>query len=83
MKNIMNYSAGFLEGVQMGKQQLMHSIGLQTIEVLKSFIEYCKKYPDQRFWQALRNWSNSDFIYIVDGKLGHMQDTFYFGERDK
>jgi hypothetical protein len=39
MKNIMNYSAGFLEGVQMGKQQLMHSIGLQTIEVLKSFID--------------------------------------------
>jgi hypothetical protein len=39
MKNIMDYSAGFLDGIQMGKQQLMHSIGLQTIEVLKSFID--------------------------------------------
>jgi len=39
MKNIMNYSAGFLDGVQMGKQQLMHSIGVQTIEILKSYID--------------------------------------------
>jgi hypothetical protein len=39
MKNIMNYSAGFLDGVQMGKQQLMHSLGVQTLEVLKTYID--------------------------------------------
>lgn len=39
MKNMMNYSAGFLDGIQMGKQELMHSIGLQTIEILKSYID--------------------------------------------
>ena len=39
MKNIMDYSAGFLDGIQMGKQQLMHSLGAQTIEVLKSYID--------------------------------------------
>ena len=39
MKNIMDYSAGFLDGIQMGKQQLMHSIGVQTIEILKSYID--------------------------------------------
>lgn len=39
MKNIMDYSAGFLDGVQMGKQKLMHSIGVQTIEILKSYID--------------------------------------------
>ena len=39
MKNIMDYSAGFLDGIQMGKQQLMHSIGVQSIELLKSYID--------------------------------------------
>jgi hypothetical protein len=39
MKNMMDYSAGFLDGIQMGKQQLMHSLGIQTIEVLKSYID--------------------------------------------
>jgi hypothetical protein len=39
MKNIMDYSAGFLDGIQLGKQELMKSIGLQTIEVLKSYID--------------------------------------------
>ena len=39
MKNMMDYSSGFLEGIQLGKQQLLHSIGVQTIEVLKSYID--------------------------------------------
>jgi hypothetical protein len=39
MKNIMDYSSGFLDGVQMGKQKLMHSIGVQTIEILKGYID--------------------------------------------
>jgi hypothetical protein len=39
MKNIMNYSSGFLEGIQLGKRQLLHSIGVQTVEVLKSYID--------------------------------------------
>jgi hypothetical protein len=32
-------------------------------EVLKSFVEYCEANPDLRFWQALRNWSDYNFIY--------------------
>lgn len=39
MRNIMEYSSGFLDGVQMGKQKLMHSIGTQTIEILKGYID--------------------------------------------
>ena len=35
----MDYSAGFLDGIQLGKQELMKSIGLQTIEILKSYID--------------------------------------------
>ena len=30
---------------------------------LESFIKYCKEHPDERFWQALRNWSEYDFIF--------------------
>ena len=32
-------------------------------EVLASFAEYCKEHPDERFWQALRNWSGYPFIF--------------------
>lgn len=30
--------------------------------VLESFTEYCRSYPEQRFWQALRNWSGQGAI---------------------
>lgn len=39
MKNMMDYSVGFLDGIQLGKQNLMQSIGIQTIEILKSYID--------------------------------------------
>jgi hypothetical protein len=39
MTNILNYSVGFLEGVQRGKTKFLHSIGVGTIEVLKDFID--------------------------------------------
>ena len=32
-------------------------------KTLADFTEYCLDHPQQRFWQALRNWSNYDFIY--------------------
>lgn len=31
-------------------------------EALESFTRYCQQNPDQRFWQALRNWSRFDRI---------------------
>ena len=45
-------------------------------ELLNSFVAYCKKYPNQRFWQALRNWADVDSIYVQnDGE--ELRDTFY------
>ena len=49
-------------------------------EVLNSFVQYCQEHPDQRFWQALRNWSGYSFLYVTKGS-GHiipkdMYDTF-------
>jgi hypothetical protein len=39
MKNMMDYSIGFLDGIQLGKKELMNSVGAKTIEVLKSYID--------------------------------------------
>lgn len=30
--------------------------------LLKSFVAYCILHPEERFWQALRNWAGADFI---------------------
>ena len=46
-------------------------------KLLKSFTQYCKDNPKERFWQAIRNWSGYGFI-IADG-----DDTFYWEGRRK
>ncbi len=51
---------------------------------LKSFTEYCQDNPELRFWQALRNWSQYNFIYgsmvgledKMDKMIG-LEDTYY------
>jgi len=52
-------------------------------KVLKDFIKYCEAHPEQRFWQALRNWSGFIKIHVFtkDSTLGW--DTFYFEGKDK
>ena len=48
-------------------------------DLLASFSAYCKAHPEQRFWQALRNWSAFAFIYagycVVEAE--GLKDTFY------
>lgn len=39
MNNILQYSFGFLEGAQKGKTKFLDSLGKETIEVLKQFID--------------------------------------------
>lgn len=29
----------------------------KNVDVLRSFVVYCKNNPEMRFWQALRNWA--------------------------
>ena len=50
-------------------------------KTLKSFVDYCLKHKDERFWQALRNWSSYNFIY-GSNYCQHLsndllEDTFY------
>lgn len=43
--------------------------------MLASFTEYCKSYPEQRFFQALRNWTRENldadcnFIFIAPSEF--------------
>lgn len=48
-------------------------------ETLVSFYHYCSENPEQRFWQALRNWSSYAFIYgsSTDSADIELEDTFY------
>jgi hypothetical protein len=39
MNNIVNYSIGFLEGVQKGKTVFLKTVGLETVELMKQFID--------------------------------------------
>ena len=39
MKNIMNYSVGFLDGVQKGKTPFLRSLGVNTVEIMKQFVD--------------------------------------------
>lgn len=59
--------------------------GAKSYTVLLSFIKYCIAHPQERFWQALRNWSGSPYI-LMSRYLppdNHISDTFYFkGKND-
>jgi len=39
MSNIVNYSIGFLDGVQKGKTVFLKTMGMETVEVMKEFID--------------------------------------------
>ena len=39
MQNLVKYSIGFLDGAEKGKSKFLESIGLQTIEMLKQYID--------------------------------------------
>lgn len=56
-------------------------------KLLADFTKYCKKYPEQRFWQALRNWCGADFIMFnkLDRTTGEeiCLDTFYWKGKNR
>lgn len=39
MNNIVDYSMGFLEGIQRGKTIFLKTVGLETVELMKEFID--------------------------------------------
>lgn len=41
----------------------------------EAFIKYLEENPEQRFWQAIRNFWKADFVTITKGM--DTKDTFY------
>ena len=52
-------------------------------KLLDSFVAYCQQHPEERFWQALRNWSGHNFIFVSQFLKIGVQDTFYWEGKDK
>lgn len=61
---------------------------LKSGPLLRDFIKYCGDHPDERFWQALRNWSGAEAIYkqvpagqgqrvIYEDMPVYIKDAFY------
>lgn len=44
---------------------------------LASFMNYCYRHPEQRFWQALRNWAEVQAVLAQPRFAGRIIDTFY------
>ncbi len=57
----------------------------KNFDLLSSFMDYCQLHPNQRFWQALRNWSGWAFISAsseVPEYAGGYNDTFYWTKNE-
>lgn len=49
-----------------------------------SLIKYFKDHPNERLWQAIRNWSGLYMIYGATGKPGsYAEDTFFWKKKNK
>ena len=52
---------------------------LRSGECLREFVDYCLKHPNERFWQALRNWTKYNFVLLANvPPEGNYDDTFYW-----
>jgi hypothetical protein len=55
-------------------------------KLLKSFSTYCNLHPEQRFYQALTNWSGFNFVYFSlknvaqETQNNDLIDTYYMDE---
>lgn len=67
------------EFIKVGRQRMT-----QSKELLDDFNRYRQEHPGERFWQALRNWSESSIVilrYIDEDRDSRDFDTFYLEKR--
>lgn len=53
----------------------------KNYNTLSDFVLYCSEHPEERFWQALRNWVGVAFIFVGDKLSSEAvggRDTFYW-----
>lgn len=48
-------------------------------EKLASFVKYCEEHPEERFWQALRNWSGYWAVLVVERPSEEPHPEFWHG----
>lgn len=83
MDNIVQYSMGFLEGVEGGKKVFLNNLGKETIEVLKQFVDTNARI-DPAALQHVYEWYKSgspdarlfDIQYTVSGLGLSVMSTF-------
>lgn len=61
----------FVINEETGKKVRLRFPPSRNSATLASFALYCQENPNERFWQALRSWSDSAFI------LADQVDTFW------
>lgn len=60
-------------------------------KTLDSFIDYCVKHPELRFWQALATWSGFGFVFASDTgphdlntfSVNDLENTYYWEGRNE
>lgn len=55
LMNIAKYSEGFLEGVQSGKQKMLESIGKNSVEIFKEFVDQQAR-VDEKMYHHIYEW---------------------------
>lgn len=83
LNNIMEYSLGFLEGVESGKKAFLQNLGASTVEVLKQFIDSMAR-TDPDTLHHVYEWHQTgspearlfDIDYIVTGAGLSLNSTF-------
>ncbi|RTL06189.1 hypothetical protein EKK58_06115 [Candidatus Dependentiae bacterium] len=61
--------------------QVIHQ-QVKSEKLLEDFTQFCNRFPDLRFWQALRSWSGAYAIMYKD-HLNQEEDTFYWDKKSK
>ena len=83
MNNIVDYSFGFIDGVNRGKKIFLESLGKETIQVLKQYIDVNARL-NQRALHHVYEWYQTgspnarlyDFVYSVNGNGISFKSTF-------
>lgn len=83
MKNIVNYSIGFLEGVDIGQSKFLDNLGKSTIEVLKQYIDSMAR-VDRELLHHMYEWDQTgspdarlfDLNYTVSAAGLSINSTF-------
>lgn len=51
--------------------------------MMTEFSQYCYDHPEQRFWQALRNWSKWAAVYVAkNDDHPKPMDTYYWTRKN-